>query len=261
MQVPGPDVMGDQMLWSVYNDANPGLHTNRAGQSAPLGVEVQQATFAFNVPGALGNTIYMRFRIINKGGQGLESMNVSLWSDPDVGGPGDDLEGSDIGRSLGYAYNATNNDAVYGATPPAVGVDLLGPGRASAFSYYINGRDPQNAGETYNLMRGLNSDGTPVIDPTTGLPSLYYAPGDPVAGTGWLDSKRPIVACCSRGAPARLRRGSRWTSGPRSSLPGGPIAWVPWRCSSATTTTRTRCGASDSRPSRRSGARATWPRR
>ena len=188
LQVPGPDVMGDQMLWSVYNDANAARHQNWAGRSAPLGVEVQQTTFAFDRQGALGNTIFMRFRIINKGGQQLDRTFVSLWSDPDLGGAGDDLEGCDTTRSLGYAYNATNNDFIYGATPPAVGVDLLGPGRASAFSYYINGRDPQNAQQTYNLMSGLNADGTPVTNPISGDVTTFYAPGDPVAGTGWLDS-------------------------------------------------------------------------
>ncbi len=195
VDVVGPDVSGDQMLWSVYNDANPTLHQNKAGSSAPLGVEVQQSTFGFDRQGALGNTIFLRFKIINKGGQPLDSMYVSLWADPDLGGAGDDLVGCDVPASLGYCYNATNTDQIYAARPPALGYDFFrGPkvgattlGLAS-FDFYINGKDPQNAAQTFNLMKGLNADGTPVIDPTTSLPSAYYAPGDPVANTGWLDS-------------------------------------------------------------------------
>lgn len=195
LDVLGPDVSGDQMLWAVYNDADASLHQNKAGRSAPLGLEIQQSTFGFDRQGALGNTVFLRFKMYNKGGQQLDSMYVSLWADPDLGGAGDDLVGCDIPASLGFVYNATNTDQLYGSRPPAVGYDFFqGPkvgantlGLAS-FDFYINGKDPQNAAQTFNLMKGLNADGTPVIDPTTDLPSAFYAPGDPVKGTGWLDS-------------------------------------------------------------------------
>ena len=47
-----------------------------------------------------------------------------------------------------------------------------------------------NAGPatTYNYMRGVNPDSSDIIDPTTGLPTKFQVPGDPVTGTGWLDS-------------------------------------------------------------------------
>src|SRR5512143_752958 len=54
----GPDVLGDQMLWTVYNDADPSNHTNAAGGTDPLGLEIRQSTFAFSRTGALGNTIF-----------------------------------------------------------------------------------------------------------------------------------------------------------------------------------------------------------
>jgi hypothetical protein len=194
VDVEGPDLLGDQMLWAVYNDANPAKHTNKAGKSQPLGVEVQQTTFGFDRQGALGNTDFIKFRIINKGGHQLDSMYVSLWADPDLGGANDDLVGCDTLASLGYVYNATNTDQLYADRPPAVGYDFFqGPkvgnttlGLAS-FDFYINGKDPLNAGQTFNLMKGLNADGTPVINPQTSNPSAFYAPGDPVTGTGWLD--------------------------------------------------------------------------
>jgi hypothetical protein len=200
VDVEGPDVLGDQMLWAVYNDANPAKHTNNAGSSQPLGVEIQQSTFGFDRQGPLGNTVYLKFVIINKGGHQLDSAYVSLWSDPDLGGAGDDLVGSDVPKSMGYVYNATNNDQTYADRPPAVGYDFFkGPTIAreglpdstlglASFDFYINGKDPKNATQTLFLMQGLNADGTPVIDPVTDEASAYYASGDPVAGTGWLDS-------------------------------------------------------------------------
>src|SRR6185503_4421120 len=107
-------------MWAVYNDADPSRHTNDAGNSTPLGVEIQQTTFAFNRQGPLGNIVFLRWQIINKGANQLDSAFVSVWSDTDLGGAADDLVGCDTTLSLGYTYNSTNNDQLYGASPPAV---------------------------------------------------------------------------------------------------------------------------------------------
>jgi hypothetical protein len=120
-----PALLGDAMIWSVYNDADPNAHSNFAGLTTPLGVEVQQTTFAFNRAGGLGNIIFVRYELINKGANQLDSMFVSAWGDPDLGGFTDDLVGCDTTRSLGYAYNATNADAQYGSKPPAVGFEFF----------------------------------------------------------------------------------------------------------------------------------------
>ena len=196
-----PALLGDVMIWSVYNDADPNSHTNNAGSTNPLGLEIQQSTFAYNRSGALGNIIFVKFKILNKGGNQLDSMYVSAWSDPDLGGATDDLVGCDTLRSLGYIYNATNADQLYGATPPSVGYDFFrgpivpsgSPGvndtlGMTSFNKYINGTDPRSSGETYNYMQGLNADGSPIIDQVTLLPTHFQVPGDPVAGTGWLDT-------------------------------------------------------------------------
>lgn len=193
VQVPGPDVKGDQMLWSVFNDASPDVHINQL--SAPLGVEIQNTTFAFDRQGALGNTIFVDYKVINKSTTSYDSCYVILWSDPDLGGAGDDLTGSDTTLSVGYIYNATNTDQIYAGQPPCVGYDYFqGPAVGgvplgmSAFIQYINGTDPANAIETYNYMRGFNKSGEPIINPVTGDPDKLMYSGDPVKGTGWLDS-------------------------------------------------------------------------
>jgi hypothetical protein len=196
VDVVGPDVLGDQMLWTVYNDADASLHQNGAGQTAPLGVEVQQTTFGFNRQGALGNTVFVKFKFINAGSDTLKNMFASLWADPDLGGFTDDLVGCDTTLSLGFCYNATNNDQLYGASPPAVGYDFFqgpkGPGGTplplTSFNKYINGTDPGSFDETYNYMQGFQPDGSDLIDPLTGLVTKFFHPGDPVTGAGWLDS-------------------------------------------------------------------------
>ena len=189
------DILGDEMMWAVYNDAAPGNHSNRAGSTAPLGLEVQQTTFAFNRLGALGSTVFIQYKILNKGGNTIDSMYVSQWSDPDDGEATDDLVGCDTTLSVGYVYNGTNNDAIYGTQVPSVGYDFFQgpmvsgtPLPMTSFNKYINGTDPDNFSKTYNLMKGLQQDGSIWINPTTGLPTSFQVSGDPVLGKGWLDT-------------------------------------------------------------------------
>jgi hypothetical protein len=207
-----PKLFGDQTLWCVYNDADPLQHTNGAGSTDPLGVEVQQTVFAYNRTGALGNIVFLKFLIINKGSNFLQDAYVALWSDPDLGGASDDLVGCDTALSVGFCYNATNNDQVYGTTPPCAGYDFFqGPISPSlgdtayvsgaeypnfrnlpmtAFNKYINGTDPRSALESYEYMEGLNAvegGGAPYINPVTGDTTTFAVSGDPVTGTGWLD--------------------------------------------------------------------------
>ena len=206
VDVPGPsletgkNLMADMMCWAVYNDADPSRHTNNAGNSTPLGVEIQQSTFGFNRQGPLGSIVFLKWRIINKGGNKLDSMFVSVWADPDLGGAADDLVGCDTTLSLGYTYNSTNNDQLYGSAAPSPGFDFFQGPRyiasnptsprlpMTSFNKYINGTDPASTSDTYNYMTGFLPDGSPVINPTTGNPTKFFDSGDPTTRTGWLDS-------------------------------------------------------------------------
>jgi len=197
-----PLLLGDATIWSVFNDADPARHTNDAGSTAPLGLEIQQTTFAYNRSGGLGNIIFVKLKLRNRGSNQLNQVYASLWSDPDLGGFTDDLVGCDTTLALGYCYNATNQDQQYGASPPAVGFQLLqgptvpGPGGVTdtlgmtAFGKYINGTDPTSEIETYNILRGLNTDGTAVheFDNPAFPITRFQLTGNPVSGSGWLDS-------------------------------------------------------------------------
>jgi hypothetical protein len=201
-----PAILGDQMCWSVYNDADPSSHTRML--SDPLGIEVKQSTFGFAASGPLDNVIFLKYEITNKGENRLDSTYISLWADPDVGDATDDFVGCDTLLSLGFAYN-NGEDGDYGLAAPAVGFDFFqgplieSPGDSAvlpdrvahdtiqlgmtSFNKYINGTDPHNPSAVYNYMRGLNRDGTPVIDENTGEETKYFVPGDPVTGEGWID--------------------------------------------------------------------------
>jgi hypothetical protein len=225
-----PLCWGKQALWSVFNDARSAEHSNHAGSTPPLGVEVQLYAYGSDLSCELGQTVFLRYTLINKGANSLESTYVGLWGDPDLGSAYDDLTGCDSTLSLAYCYNA-GPDPIYGAAPPTVGFGLLqgpmvpspgdsawrsGEGRwlpdfrnlpMTAFNKYINGTDPSSAIESYNYLGGLDRTGATVIDPTTGLPTKFVCSGDPWTGTGWLDN-----------APADRR--FMLSSGPFAMAPG-----------------------------------------
>jgi hypothetical protein len=189
-------ILGDQMLWSVYNDLGKNASHSLPGSRMPLGVEVQQTTWAYDHAGPSGSSVFSRFKILNQGPSTLKAMRVAIWSDPDLGGYTDDLVGCDSTRSLGFCYNGTNSDAMYGATPPAVGLDLLrgpfsqtagSPLHLTAFTSYTNGTDPNDSVKTFRNMQGLQSTGAPILDPLSN-PTRFMFAGDPVLGTGWNDA-------------------------------------------------------------------------
>ncbi len=191
-----PKIIGDQTLFMVYNDSDPSWHFDRYG-TTPMGVEIQQTVFGFNDVGSLSNTVFLRFKILNKSTDIWNDTYCSLWSDPDLGYFNDDFVGIDIDRTLGYCYNGIPSDDIYGSDIPAVGYDILKgafyTNPIQAFAYYTGGShfpygDPDNIDETYNFMSGKLADGSEYKDPDTDVSTKFPLSGDPVTKTGWCDS-------------------------------------------------------------------------
>ena len=155
----------------------------------------------------------------------INNLYVCQWSDPDLGEAGDDYAASDTLLSLGFAYNAGAIDNTYaqaGYPPPAGGYDFFAgpmvPEEGSeaifglkkrsgyknlgmtSFAFFAAGQedsdpDQRNYNGTlqwWNLLRGYkprpqHPAGTPWTNPQTGETTMFRVPGDPVAGSGWLD--------------------------------------------------------------------------
>ncbi len=217
-----PEILGDMFHWYVMNDADPAQHTPLWG-TPPMNVDVQTSIFGFNQAGAMGNIIFMRWVLINKGSDELDSVFVSMWHDDDVGDATDDLVACNVDLSVGYTYNDADGDATYGLEVPAAGADFFqgpivdspgdtatvltwGQGKGyylrkfadkkklglTSFAKYINGDeifdDPENAEEAYRYMNGLvGNTGEPFIDPITGEASVFVHDGDPTTNVGWID--------------------------------------------------------------------------
>lgn len=219
-----PDLLGDRTIWCVYNDGVP--FRNRDLGGTPLGVEIYQSIWGFARGDALGDVLFIRYRIKNTIGQDINDVIFSAVEDPDLGDYQDDLIGCDTTLSLGYIYN-DKDDNNYGVNPPAFGIDFfqgpvvvspgdtaykyLGPNFGidtlvgfknlpmTSFMYYIQSHptlgDPRIPQDARNYMLGgVDRDGNP-IDPMNfafgkapyPVNPRYLFSGDPVTGEGWLD--------------------------------------------------------------------------
>ena len=225
-----PGVAGaDQVVWLVTNDLDVGSLANFSG-SPPIGIEQQITLWAYARADELGQIVFKQFRLIYKGTLSapptarIDSMYITQWSDPDIGNSGDDLAGSDIALSLGYAYNSNAQDGVYqsvGLPPPASGYDFFAgplvdsPGDEgifglkrvadkrnlpmtafASFSAGAQASDPSIGSydatlQWYNMQRCFLPrpifPATPFLD-QAGNPTCFTLSGDPVAGTGDIDA-------------------------------------------------------------------------
>ncbi len=256
-----PNSPADQVMWTVFNDLDPVASAGTWG-SDPLGLEFQVTIWGYKRADALGNLYFKKYRIINKGGVTIDAARTQLgsfyidslyfcqWSDPDLGGAGDDLAGCDPAMSLGFVYNGGPIDSEfkkYGLPPPAAGYDFLqGPIVASpgdsavfdlkirqgfmnlpmtSFAYFSAGSaisDPpfsyEGAKRWFRMLQGY------VPDPSTASLRLFPHPpgvtetffplsGDPVTGTGFVDGL---------GETYSLAAGDR-----RILLNSGPVTMAP----------------------------------
>ncbi|MBU1099831.1 MAG: hypothetical protein KKA84_05435 [Bacteroidetes bacterium] len=209
----------DQTIWYVANSAD-SAKTKPFYGSPPTDIELQVTTWAYKRAGSLGNTIFRRYLMINKGDIDAEDMYFSAWSDIDIGNAGDDLVGCDSTLGLGFGYQGNYNDSQYGSNAPAVGYTFLqGPlveGNSSDVGKSFDQSFPEhkNLNLTSFWFSHASSAGTPISDPNLfsyeyGTLKLYLnmqgrssipltrqywwgeppflLSGDPIAQTGWLD--------------------------------------------------------------------------
>ncbi|NOZ74007.1 MAG: T9SS type A sorting domain-containing protein [FCB group bacterium] len=214
-----PEFIGDQVIWYVSNDGDVASHGIFGTE--PLGVEVQTTIFGLKRTNALGDIMFVKELIINKGGHTIDDMYVGVWSDPDLGNAGDDFVGCDTTLGMGICYN-DGMDGDYENFPggtPAIGYDFfqgpmipsIGDTAYSFGRYHVNKRnlrmtafrnvnkamwsifhDPDDQFEAYFALAGLDNRGQPIINPATSQVTTFMVPGDPNLDSGpnddiWID--------------------------------------------------------------------------
>lgn len=121
-----PNILGNYTAFFVYNDSQVDSLRRFRGM-LPLGIEIHQTIFGVgNTQSPLDNTLFFRYRLINRGtvNSNFDSVYFMFWSDPDLGNYLDDLIGSDTLLNSVYVYNKAA-DSFYGSNPPAAAQTLL----------------------------------------------------------------------------------------------------------------------------------------
>ncbi len=72
-----PVMLGDQMMWTVFNDADPDQHANYASGTEPMGIEVQQTVWASNEPGDMKVPVG-GFVEVTSSDEGVVGLDVSV---------------------------------------------------------------------------------------------------------------------------------------------------------------------------------------
>jgi hypothetical protein len=128
-----PNSPASQVMWTVCNDFNEAATRGLYG-AASIGVELQITAWAYRRTDALGNVIFKKYRLINKGVFSSDDFYVCQWSDPDLGDFGDDFVGCDVSEqagkpvSLGFVYNSNSVDQQFrrfNLPPPSGGYDFF----------------------------------------------------------------------------------------------------------------------------------------
>lgn len=124
-----PCILGDQALYAIFNDKG-GPH--QASGSSAIGLEVHLMAFAYDDDAALDQTVFVQYKIIDRGTVALSDLRICNYTDLDLGCSDDDIIGTDAQRSLLYVANGDDTDdgclgssSGYGTAPPAFGMVIL----------------------------------------------------------------------------------------------------------------------------------------
>lgn len=187
-----PCILGDEALFLIANDK---LEAHTQSGALPIGVEVHTMPFAYTNTPALANTVFIHYKIINRGTLAIPGFRVGQYADFELGCPDDDIIGTDVGRSLLYVANGDDDDQGclgvpgFGEQPPAFGMVVLKGARLdpdgldnaqTMAEQYVNGTgyaDGITDNERFGLsssMYWMRSGPTALRDPAVGTAPHFY---------------------------------------------------------------------------------------
>jgi hypothetical protein len=189
----------DEMYFWIYND-NGNIHTQT--NAAPIQMEIQVQSFAYATNDELNDMTFLRYKLINRAIEPIDSTFFAMWVDADLGCYTDDYIGCDTLRSMAYIYNEDALDGQTGCTCPQgvntycdkiplLGIDYfrgpLGPKKFGPGGILVNPTRDEQADTIVEL--GMSSftyynNGsvggpwpTGMTDPATGLDYYRYLTG------------------------------------------------------------------------------------
>ncbi len=203
-----PEFKGTQAVYSIqHSELDPFVSLDVP--AFPFDMHVTQYAFESD-DAAIKNTIFVNYRVVNRGDQTFDSLMFGQFADFDIGCPHDDLFGCDSTRSLFFGYNGLDNDpgceGVNGflGQQPSQGVRLLNSAmRSHSLAVRLNG--PFQTSFVDVLLGTVQ--GQPFTEP--GYPTHYQYPGG-----SWMDG--PL-------SPAQPDRKSVGATGPFTLGPGDTL--------------------------------------
>ena len=167
-----PKIKGDQTLFAMFNDVNHD-ETNSSGQK--VYVEVHVMLYAYSNPylDYLENSFFVHYDIYNRSSNlTYNDFYISQLLSFDLGNGRDDFSGTHVTKNMAYVYNYDNYDEDfeniigYKNMPPAYGWAILNQNHTSTRKilnlYYDKTGIPSTPQETFNTMKGLFFDGSPM---------------------------------------------------------------------------------------------------
>ena len=198
-----PDIKGQQNHFWIFNDNTYIHHSESDGH--PIGVEVHANAYGYvcnqindqNVNKAINNTIFLKYKIINRSNRTYTDFSLGFWMDPDIGNRSDDKVGSNPKEGYAYWYNSDTLDegfGGFGSKLPACALIMLPNNNDSIhrkldlarFVTYKNDFSvigiPARAEHYYNYLQGKWKSSQKITyggDGTTGNDSqnIYMFPG------------------------------------------------------------------------------------
>jgi hypothetical protein len=124
-----PAICGDFSSYTIWND----LGTESTGQNgSEIGLEVHTSIYGYSsIEGSDFNTLFVQYKIINRGNDLLSNTYVGFWNDFELGNSSDDQVRTDVERSMIYVYNGDSVDESstqgpgYGSNLGAMGMKVL----------------------------------------------------------------------------------------------------------------------------------------
>jgi hypothetical protein len=215
-----PRVLGDQIAWMVYNGLDstlphwPPTFFQSTLPHTLLPVEVHQTAFAHfgdsRDTSLWASTVFFEWSIYNRGTDPLDSVYLSLWTDLDFIRSDQNLPGVDTIAQTGYCWYAQDSSyasvgytLLFGPTVSSPGSTAVsfGTTRQNQRNLPLSGfwginddshpdssdyGPPYSLGTAWNVVRGLNQRGEPIIDPSSGKPTRFPYSGDPITRTGYV---------------------------------------------------------------------------
>jgi hypothetical protein len=191
--------------WFAFNDA-----TNHPSLTPSMHMEVQTQMFTFKTqsPSLFNNTVFVRYKLINRAYTALDSCFFGLYADFDIGNPGDDFMGTMPDQSIVYGYNGDSVDeGGFGAEMPVMAMKIfrgpLGVPDANGNQYeadlksmvIFDNTDSLSTLQCYRLLSGRQKDGSVIPGGSIMYPGN---PNDPGAASevkaGNTPGKRAAVA-------------------------------------------------------------------